>query len=111
MACMTSLPEKEKPKVKLMKDKQKEMQEKYIELQLLDQQIKQMQKQIQLVEQQVMELSSVKQSLDEIKNIEKGTEVLAPLSSGIFAKAEIKDIDKLLVNVGADVVIEKDLSS
>ena len=34
-----------------------------------------------------------------------------PLSSGIFAKASIKSSSELLVNVGANVVVKKDIAS
>ncbi len=94
-----------------MEDKQKHMQEKYVEFQLLDQQIKQLQQQIQVMEQQMMELNAVRQSLDDLKNIKAGSEILTPLNSGIFAKAEIKDPNELLVNIGADVVVKKDIGS
>jgi prefoldin alpha subunit len=82
-----------------------------MELQMLDQQIKQYQKQVQLIEQQMVELNSVKENLDDIKKLKQGAEILAPLSSGIFAKASIKDTNELLVNVGSDVIVKKDVDS
>lgn len=85
----------------------KEIQSKYIELQLLDQQIKQAQKQIELVENQVNELESINQGLEEFSSTDSGTEILIPLSGGVFAKAELKDNKKLIVNVGAGTAVTK----
>ena len=49
----------------------------------------------------------VKNCLDEIKGVKKGSEILSPLSSGIFVKANIADVSKLIVNVGKGVTVEK----
>lgn len=94
-----------------MDKKQEQLQEKYIEMQMLDQQIKQGQKQIQMIEQHIAELQSVKQNLDSIKGVKDSTEVMASISSGIFIKAKVQATDKVLVNVGADVMVEKDINS
>ncbi|MCX6706922.1 MAG: prefoldin subunit alpha [Candidatus Woesearchaeota archaeon] len=85
----------------------KDLQSKYVELQLLDQQIKQAQKQIELVENQVTELEAINQSLQEFSTTSAGTEILMPLSGGVFAKAELKDNKNLIVNVGAGTAVTK----
>ena len=85
----------------------KDVQSKYIELQMLDQQIKQAQKQIELVESQVTELEAINQSLQEFSGTSAGTEILIPLSGGVFAKAELKDNKELIVNAGAGVCVKK----
>lgn len=92
-------------------EKQQEIQQKYMELQVLGQQINQMQKQIQLLENQSIELTLVEQGLEDIKNVKIGTKILVPISSGIFVKAELKDNEELLVNVGANVTVKKDIPS
>lgn len=85
----------------------KEMQKKYLELQLIDHQIKQIQKQIEMIESQLVELESVSQSLDEMGTVEPGTEILVPISGGVFVKAELKDNKELIVNVGAGTSVTK----
>ena len=87
----------------------KDVQSKYIELQMLDQQIKQAQKQIELVESQVTELEAINQSLQEFSGTSAGTEILIPLSGGVFAKAELKDNKNLIVNVGAGTAVTKSI--
>ena len=88
-----------------------ELQEKYIELQMIEQQMKQIQKQAQLVDSQMNELAVAHQALDDIKKTKPGTKILVPISNGIFAKAEIKDNEDLIVNVGANVIVNKDFES
>jgi prefoldin alpha subunit len=90
------------------KEKKEQLQRKYIELQTLDQHIKLIQDQLQTMENQIMELIYTIQSLDDLKNIRKNSEIFVPVSSGIFTKAEIKENKKLLVNIGANIVIEKE---
>lgn len=85
----------------------KEMQKRYLELQLIDHQIKQLQKQIEMIESQLVELESVSQSLGELGNVDVGTEMFVPISGGVFVKAELKDNKELIVNVGAGTAVKK----
>ena len=90
-----------------MKEDEKKAQEKYIEMKILEEQMKEVQKQAATVEQQLMELSSVVESLDEFKKAKRGDELLVPISSGIFVKAQLKEDNGFLVNVGANTVVSK----
>src|SRR3989344_6425049 len=94
-----------------MEDKQKKSKELYLEFQMLDQHIRQLHKQLEAVTQQLVEFTVTSSNLDEFKKISAGTDIFAPLSSGIFAKASIKDTSDLLVNIGANVVVKKDIDS
>ena len=91
------------------KEKQKEIQQKYIAYQVAEQQIKQHQQQMEKFEQQLQEIRTVIEALDEISKAKKGTEVLVPLSGGIFFRANMDDSQKFLVNVGSGTVIEKSM--
>ncbi len=94
-----------------MEGKEKKMQELYMEFQMLDQHIKQLQKQLEMITHQLIDLNVTSNSLDEFNKIEEGKEIFVPLSSGIFAKASIRDTSELLVNVGANVAVRKDVAS
>jgi prefoldin alpha subunit len=89
-----------------MPDK-RQLQEKYMQMQLIEQQIQQVQKQLKLLESQMQELNLTEQALDDLKKTKTGTEILVPMASGIFVKAELKDNKELSVNVGADTVVKK----
>jgi len=82
-------------------------QERLMELQYLDSQIKQSEEQMTQIETQIAELNDVIMNLSEIKDMKPGSEILLPIANGIFAEAEIKNVKKLRVNVGAGVVTEK----
>ena len=94
-----------------MEDKEKKTQEMYMEFQVLDQHIKQLQRQLEIVTQQLFELTVTSNSLDGFNKISTEKDVFVPLSSGIFAQARLKDTSELLVNVGANVIVKKDVAS
>ncbi|MBI1969396.1 prefoldin subunit alpha [Candidatus Woesearchaeota archaeon] len=91
----------------MAQEQEKALQSKYIEFQLVDQQIKKIRQQIQQFDGQLMELQNVVQMLEELKHVELGREILVPFSGGIFVRGELKDNKVLKVNVGANVVVEK----
>ena len=80
-------------------------------MQMLEQHSRQMQEQVQQIDQQSMELEAVKGSLDELKEVKPGTEMLVPISGGLFIKAEMKDSHNIFVNVGAGTTVIKDVES
>jgi len=86
---------------------EKELQEKYLKYQTIEKQMQKINQQIQEIDGKLLELEFLKQSLAELSNTKKGTEVLAPLSSGIFLKANLTDNEELLVNVGKNTVVSK----
>ena len=94
-----------------MNEEEKKLQEKYMEMKMLEEQMKEIHKQAQVVEQQLVELTTTTQSLEDFKKTNKGDEILVPISSGIFAKTGLKDNKEFLVNVGADTIVKKDIDS
>ena len=92
-------------------NKEKEAQELYVEFKMLDEQIKQLQKHLELITNQLVELTVSNNSLDELKKISSEKNIFVPVSSGIFAKAVINDTSQLFVNIGANVIVQKNLDS
>ena len=86
-----------------------ELKEKYIDFQVVEEQVKLVTQQLQELNNKILELEYLRQSLDELKTVKKGSEILAPISPGIFVRAQIKDTEELLVNVGANSVVTKDV--
>lgn len=79
----------------------------YLELQMIEQQIKQMQKQLQVIESQLNEIRLTKQSLEDISDVKLNSEMLVPLASGIFVKGVLKDTKEFIVNVGSNTAVKK----
>lgn len=85
----------------------KELQTKYVEYQMIEQQLKQMQEQLVKFEEQIEEISNISAQLGELKETKPSTETLVPVANGIFMKGRILDPDELVVNVGAGVAVKK----
>ena len=81
--------------------------QKYVEFQLLNQQIQQSQQQLQLLSQQISELKSLSKNLSELSKAKAGSEMYTNLGVGVNIKSTLKDIRKLLVNVGVGIFVKK----
>ena len=75
----------------------------------LQQALKQVQQQLQMLAQQREELDQVHDSVVEMKSVDKGQEILVPLGAGIFTQGTLTQTKTLLLNVGAQVVVEKNV--
>lgn len=87
-----------------------EIQEKYIELQILDQTIRQLQQQLSILDQQLYELQRLNENLDEISKVNLNSEVLTPLGAGIFIKTQLKDNKEVFMNIGSNIVTKKSIT-
>ncbi|MBU4501862.1 MAG: prefoldin subunit alpha [Nanoarchaeota archaeon] len=90
---------------------QKDMTNKYLELQMVEQQLKQVNQQLLTLDMQLAELQQLEENLDDLSKTKRDTEMLVALGGGVFSKAELKENKKVLMNVGADIIIEKDIPS
>ena len=87
--------------------KKEELTQKYMEFQLLNQQIQQSQQQFQMITQQVVELKNLNNNLSQLSKVESGSEMYNNLGVGVHVKSTIKDFKNLLVNVGSGVFVQK----
>src|SRR3989344_3062757 len=83
--------------------------EKYRQLQQLQQQVEQITEYVERMQGQQKELDASIEALSELQKTNINTEILAPIANGIFLKAELKDNQRLVVNVGAEVTVEKNI--
>ena len=84
-----------------------EITQKYVEFQLLNQQIQQAQQQMQMLSQQTMELKTLSKNLSGLSSIESGSEMYNNLGVGVNIKSTVQDLKHLLVNVGAGILVQK----
>lgn len=101
---------KESTTAKKMNEKasaEEALKEKYAEFRLAAAQIKQAQEQLQAVEEKKQELEEAAAAISKLKEAQKGTKMLVPVTSGIFASATLDKNDELLVNVGNNVCVNK----
>lgn len=93
-----------------MSDKQQEFQDKYFQVQVLGQEIEKIQQQLRVLNQQLMEMVKIEESLNDFEKIKNDSEILVPLGNGIFAKANLKSNNELLMGVGANIFDGKSVS-
>ena len=63
----------------------------YMQLQMITDQLNQLHEQFRMVDNQLAELENIKNSVDELQDIKTGSEMLAPISNGIFVKSKLQD--------------------
>lgn len=84
-------------------------QEKYQQVQMLDYQIKQLQKVVENIDAQLMEISNTIDALKEFEKLQKDDEILFPIANGIFAKGRLIQNKMLSINIGSNVIVEKNV--
>jgi len=92
---------------KKQEDNQENLQEKYMQFQALQEQMKQINEHLEKVGERINDISGIIENVDEISKIKEDNEILVPISNGIFIKAKTEGSDKFLVNVGSKTVVEK----
>lgn len=73
-------------------------------------QIQYFQKMMEELENNLQGIERLKQDIQELQNFKGDEDILAPVANGIFIEAKLKNKDKLKVNVGNGVVVEKSIT-
>ena len=84
-----------------------EVQQKYMELQLMQHQVQQVQQQVKALESQAEEMDTVLHALDEFSRAEMNSGMFVTLTPGLFVNAELKNNKNVLLNVGSGAMVEK----
>lgn len=84
-----------------------QLQRKYIQLQSLRQQLSALLEEKILLDSRVNEITTTIDAVKKLHEVKKGEEIFTSLGSGTFVRADIKDIDNLIVNIGAGVFVKK----
>ena len=80
-------------------------QELQLKFQIIEQQAMQLQQQFQAINEAILEISSLKEDLDELIT-KKDKEILAPIGRGIYAKTKLIS-EELLVDIGEKSFVNK----
>ncbi|MBI4159389.1 prefoldin subunit alpha [Candidatus Woesearchaeota archaeon] len=88
-----------------------EIQSKYAEFQLLSQQAGQLEEQLNNLEEQIVDLGLLKNSVGELKNVKKDTEILIHLGHNLFTKARLNEAKDFIIGVGAGTLVKKNFNS
>ena len=87
-----------------------ELQRKYLELQMINQNFQQIQEQITILVQQMKQLENTGDSLESLEKSDDKNPILVPLGGGLFAKSNFSKKEDFLLNVGSGVLVEKSLA-
>jgi prefoldin alpha subunit len=83
-------------------------QELYAELKELDTEIKNLNSQVEKVDDQLQDLNSSKLAVVKFMELSNGDEMRVPLTTGVYVKASLLDVTKIMINVGANIAVEKE---
>jgi prefoldin alpha subunit len=89
---------------------QKEIQEKLVRYQILEGRIKVSLKRREMLIAKIVEVEITLNSIEEVEK-NKESEILLPLGSSVHIPGVLKDVKRMIVEIGADVAIEKDIES
>ena len=86
---------------------EEQIKEKYMQFQFLQKNMEQLSSHLEMLNQQNAELEISIHALQELGQSKVGDEILAPIADGIFLRAELKENQKFIVNVGSGITVEK----
>lgn len=84
--------------------KNEEVQKQLYRLEVYKQQLNRLQEELGRIE--LLKLEILK-SIASMEGLKQSKEVLLPLGGGTFAKAVVEDNDKVIINTGVDIFVEK----
>jgi prefoldin alpha subunit len=74
-------------------------------------QAQQIQMQMDILNQTIAATQITGETIESLKEMQEGQEILLPLGNLAFIKAKLMDSSKVMVNVGASVVVEKEIDA
>lgn len=89
-----------------LQGKENQLRQLITEMRLMEGSVNTLQQRLQVVLATVSELRLAKQSLEDIKDIEPGSNLLVPVGGATFINASLGDAEKIVVGIGADVSLE-----
>jgi prefoldin alpha subunit len=79
------------------------------ELQLMQGTAETLQQRLAVLQSAIADLTVAKESIAGLKEVEEGAPILVPTGGGTFVNANLGDLSKILINIGADVSIDMSL--
>jgi len=83
-----------------------DMQEKMVQLQIMETNLKALQERSDILTERIAELESTRNSIEELKSI-KPSSALIPIGSGNFVPGRIDNTEDVIVGIGGGVAIKK----
>jgi prefoldin alpha subunit len=90
----------------MSQEKERRLRQLITEIQMMEGSVNALQQRLHLLNAAVSELNMAKNSLNDLKDLDRGSPLLVPVGGGVFMDAELGEIQKVIVDVGANVSIE-----
>lgn len=88
-------------------EENEELQKKYLQYQILKQQITGMLQERASIEEKGAEIRVALETLQNLTASSKGKSLWSPIGAGMFAKASLDDSDGFMISIGANVIVEE----
>ncbi len=85
-------------------------QELLVNIQILREQAKIIASNVEMLSIYLQELASAKATLEGVKPLKRGDEILVPIGGASFIRARIDDTEGVIIGVGADVSVDRTLT-
>ncbi|MEM3061322.1 MAG: prefoldin subunit alpha [Candidatus Bathyarchaeia archaeon] len=92
-----------------MSSEKEALRQKIIELRILEGSINLLQSRLEIINAALNEIMLATSTLEGARGIPEGSKALIPVGAGSFLRAELTDVEKVIVGVGANVCIEKSI--
>jgi prefoldin alpha subunit len=79
------------------------------DIRLLEGSARVLQSRMDIISAALSETTTAIQTLEGAKGQPEGTEVLTPIGSGSFVKSKVTDPNKIMIGIGAGVIVEKSI--
>ncbi len=89
-----------------LQQKENQLRQLVTEMRMMEGTVNTLQQRLQVVLASVSELRVAKQSLEDLKNIKLGNNLLVPVGGAAFINATLGELDKIVMGIGADVSVE-----
>jgi prefoldin alpha subunit len=91
-----------------LQDKENRLRQLVTEMSMMEGTVNTLQQRLQIVMASISELRLARQSLEDLKEVEPGSNLLVPVGGSTFINANLGKIEKIVVGIGADVSLEMD---
>jgi len=89
-----------------LQQKENQLRQIVTEMRMMEGTVNTLQQRLQIVVASVSELRLAKQSLEDLKGVKLGSNLLVPVGGAAFINANLGDVEKVVVGIGADVSLE-----
>ena len=89
-----------------LQQKENQLRQIVTEMRMMEATVNTLQQRLQIVVASVSELRLAKQSLEDLKGVKLGSNLLVPVGGAAFINANLGDVEKVVVGIGADVSLE-----